>query len=426
MQARKLRLPLLSMALSLSFSFCARADTFFDTMSNVRTSAYIVHNDEDDNAVEVEVTGDYTLKKLRATGDTSGEGIPRDKLVIRIPELKLNIAENPHAEYHDFYEIMEEVTGLNGMHDGFFNTTIVRAGSSIQLDTEEYTDYNSSGMMETTFVNNRELKLGSSKWQPIRFIVPEPPEIYLCYKDEKRIGERFLLTGIPDEFLLHDIYLGVYAVHVDKNTMRELMMERLLRLRYQDLYYQLLYHLHMPWAENGEEEEYQELKENLSYLSLPDLSAEVGQEERYRFVGWKLTELGEGEALSGPCRSEEIGLPQFKSDQSPMRAYIESMTKTQESTLSVALQSEDSMTMAAAKTVADNQRNDDEGIEEKRTQIASNSQLEKNSRSARAEDEAEAKADQAARASPVQRKEASATQSFIQREVKADGSLEKK
>lgn len=423
MQSRSLRLPFLSLALSLSFSFCARADTFFDTTSNVRASAYIVRNDEDDNAVEAEVTGDYTLKKLRATGDTSGEGIPRDKLVIRIPELKLNIAENPHAEYHDFYEIMEEATGLNGMHDGFFNTTIVRAGSSIRLDTEEYTDYTSSGMLETTFINNRELKLGSSKWQPIRFIVPEPPEIELYYKAEKHIGERFLLTGVPDEFLLHDIYLGAYAVHVEKSEIREPMLERLLRLRYRDLYYQLRYHLHMPGAASGENEEYQELMENLSYLSLPDLSVETSEKERYRFVGWKLTELGEGEVLSGPCRSEEIGLPQFKGDQSPMRATIESLTKTQESALYTAVQSEDIMAVAAAETVAARQQNDDESTDEKRDRIASHSQLAKNPRSESEEDRAAA--NQEKLESRMQEKEASATQSFLRREAKDDGSLEK-
>ena len=424
MQSRSLRLPLLSLALSLSFSFCARADTFFDTMSHVQTSAYIVHNDEDDNAVEVEVTGDYVIQKLQASGDTSEKGIPRNKLVIRIPELKLNIAENPHAEYHDFYEIMEEVTGLNGMHDGFFNTTIVRAGSSIRLDTEEYTDYTSSGMIETTFVNNRELKLGSSKWQPIRFIVPEPPEIYLYYKDEKHLGERYLLTGVPDEFLIHDIYLGAYAVHVEKNAIREPMLERLLRLRYRGLYYQLRYHLHMPQADSREEEEYQELMENLSYLSLPDLSVEAGQEERYRFVGWKLTELGEGAALSGPCRSEEIGLPQLKSDQSPMRAYIESLTKTQESALYKAVLSEEAMAVAAEKTLV--AREKDEAFAEKSCGTASASQLAKEMHDEEEERSKENhELEEMEPSERVQDPERMATHSTVRKGASSDGSLEK-
>lgn len=421
MQTKTLRLPLLSMALSLSFSFCARAETFFDTMSNARTSAYIVHNDEDDNAIEVEVTGDYVLKKLRAAGDTSEGGIPRDKLVIRIPELKINVAENPHAEYHDFYEIMEEATGLNGMHDGFFNTTIVRAGSSIGLETENYTDYNSSGTIETTFVNNRELKLGASKWQPIRFIVPEPPEIYLYYKGEKQIGERYLLSGVPDEFLLHDMYLGAYAVHVDQHTVREPMMERLLRLRYQDLYYQLRYNLHLPQEERKEEaESYQELMENLTYLSLPDLSSEKSA-ERYQFVGWKLTELGEGETLHGPCASEKIGLPQFKSDESPMRAYMESLNKT-ESTLYSAALSDGVRAIASAETLAERQC---EVAEEQDLRQASSSQLERQSVSGNDRSDQDCAADyDTACLQDTQASADRATRSSLRKED-SDGSLEK-
>ena len=51
MEARALRLPMLSIALSLSVSFCARADICFDTMSGGQSRAYIVHMDADDNTV---------------------------------------------------------------------------------------------------------------------------------------------------------------------------------------------------------------------------------------------------------------------------------------------------------------------------------------------------------------------------------------
>ena len=245
MEARALRLPMLSIALSLSVSFCARADICFDTMSGGQSRAYIVHMDADDNTVEVEITGNVQVKSLRPAGESAASGIPRDKLLIRIPEIKLNFAENPHAEYHDFFETMEEAIGLSGQHDGFLNTKIQRAGSSIRIDSEEYTDYSTSGSFETVFINNREFRIEDEKnCQPIRFIVPDPPEIYLYYKQEEALGEQYIFSGLPDEFLLHDIYLGAYAVHRDHPERREQMMERLLRLRYQDLYYQIRYALH--------------------------------------------------------------------------------------------------------------------------------------------------------------------------------------
>lgn len=93
MEARALRLPMLSVALSLSVSFCARADICFDTMSGVQYSAYIDHIDEDDNVIEVEITGNCKVKSLHPAGDSGDTGIPRDKLRIRIPEIKLNFVE---------------------------------------------------------------------------------------------------------------------------------------------------------------------------------------------------------------------------------------------------------------------------------------------------------------------------------------------
>ena len=44
--------------------------------------------------------------------------------------------------------------------------------------------------------------------------------------------------------------------------------------------------------------------------------------ERYAFVGWKLTELGAGTELYGPCRSEEIGLPLTQRNNSPMISFF--------------------------------------------------------------------------------------------------------
>ena len=65
MEARALRLPMLSIALSLSVSFCSRADICFDTMSGGQSRAYIVHMDADDNTVEVEITGNVQVKSLK-------------------------------------------------------------------------------------------------------------------------------------------------------------------------------------------------------------------------------------------------------------------------------------------------------------------------------------------------------------------------
>ena len=330
MEARALRLPMLSIALSLSVSFCARADICFDTMSGGQSRAYIVHMDADDNTVEVEITGNVQVKSLRPADESAVSGIPRDKMLIRIPEIKLNFVENPHAEYHDFFETMEEVIGLSGQHDGFLNTNIQRAGSSIRIDSEEYTDYSTSGSFETVFINNREFQIGDEKnCQPIRFIVPDPPEIYLYYKQEEALGERYIFSGLPDEFLLHDIYLGAYAVHQDHPERREQMMERLLRLRYQDLYYQIRYALHDPTEEaaalSAGSTSYQTLTENLTYLSLPELRVNTSSgatAERYAFVGWKLTEHGEGAALCGPCRSEKSGLPKTQRKESPMMSFL--------------------------------------------------------------------------------------------------------
>lgn len=344
MQAKGIRLPLLSILLSLCLSFCARADVIYDTMTNASSSAYIVHAGEDDNRLEVEITGDYVIKKLVPAGTTTGTGIPRDYLRIRIPELKLNITENPHAEYKDFFEVMEEGFGLSGQYDGFLNTQIQRAGESIRIDSSEYTDYSQTGSFETTFVNNREITLNSTQ-QPVSFLVPDPPQISLFYKNEKRLGERYIYEGLPDEFLLHDIYLGAYAVHSEKDDRYEIMMERLLRLRYRDRYYQIRYHLHDPSETKGS---YQQLKENLSYLSLPDLSLQDDAEEsRYRFVGWRMQELGEGSALTGPGSSEASGLPQTKSSESPM-VTLSMMTGTQSASLYDAVRTEQPTVLAAA------------------------------------------------------------------------------
>lgn len=367
MEASALRLPMLSIALSLSVSFCARADICFDTMSGGQSSAYIVHMDEDDNAVEVEITGNVKVKSLRPAGDSTASGIPRDKLLIRIPEIKLNFAENPHAEYHDFFETMEEAIGLSGQHDGFLNTKIQRAGSSIRIDSEEYTDYSTSGSFETIFINNREFRIEDEKnYQPIRFIVPDPPEIYLYYKREEELGEQYIYSGLPDELLLHDIYLGAYAVHLDHPERREQMMERLLRLRYQDLYYQIRYALHDPSEEaalpSAGSTSYQTLTENLTYLSLPELGgksssgsrsgrASAGAAERYAFVGWKLTELGAGPELSGPCRSEESGLPQTKRKDSPMMSFLSGKVAAMSAQLYEEICAEDMMAEAAMVTI---------------------------------------------------------------------------
>ena len=339
MEARALRLPMLSIALSLSVSFCARADICFDTMSGGQCSAYIDHIDEDDNVIEVEITGNCKVKSLRPAGDSGDTGIPRDKLRIRIPEIKLNFVENPHAEYHEFFEIMEEVVGLSGKHEGFLNTKIITTGSSITIDTEEYTDYSSTGSFETVFINNREFRVDDEKnWQPIGLVVPDPPEISLYYKNEEELGERYIYSVLPDEFLFHDIYLGAYAVNVEHPERLEQMMERMLRLRYRDRYYQFRYALHDPTEEatgrSAGNTSYQELTENLSYLSLPELGGKriaghrtvraSGDEEaeRYAFVGWKLTELGAGTELYGPCRSEEIGLPLTQRNNSPMISFF--------------------------------------------------------------------------------------------------------
>lgn len=368
MEARALRLPLLSIALSLSVSFCARADICFDTMSGGQSRAYIVHMDEDDNAVEVEITGNVQVKSLRPAGDSAASGIPRDKLLIRIPEIKLNFAENPHAAYHDFFETMEEAIGLSGQHDGFLNTKIQRAGSSIRIDSEEYTDYSTSGSFETIFINNREFRIEDEKnYQPIRFIVPDPPEIYLYYRQEEELGEQYIYSGLPDELLLHDIYLGAYAVHLDHPERREQMMERLLRLRYQDLYYQIRYALHDPAEEaavpSAGSTAYQTLTENLTYLSLPELRKNTssgrrsgrasagGEAERYTFVGWKLTELGAGPELSGPCRSEETGLPQTKRKDSPMMSFLSGKAAAMGAQLYEEICAEDMMAEAAMVTI---------------------------------------------------------------------------
>lgn len=368
MEASALRLPMLSIALSLSVSFCARADICFDTMSGGQSRAYIVHMDEDDNTVEVEITGNVQVKSLRPAGDSAASGIPRDKLLIRIPEIKLNFAENPHAEYHDFFETMEEAIGLSGQHDGFLNTKIQRAGSSIRIDSEEYTDYSTSGSFETIFINNREFRIEDEKnYQPIRFIVPDPPEIYLYYKQEEVLGEQYIYSGLPDELLLHDIYLGAYAVHLDHPERREQMMERLLRLRYQDLYYQIRYALHDPSEEvalpSAGSTSYQTLTENLTYLSLPELGgksssgsrsgrASAGAEaERYAFVGWKLTELGAGAVLSGPCRSEESGLPQTKRKDSPMMSFLSGKVAAMSAQLYEEICAEDMMAETAMVTI---------------------------------------------------------------------------
>ena len=368
MKARALRLPMLSIALSLSVSFCARADICFDTMSGGQSSAYIVHMDADDNTVEVEITGNVQVKSLRPAGDSAASGIPRDKLLIRIPEIKLNFAENPHAEYHDFFETMEEAIGLSGQHDGFLNTKIQRAGSSIRIDSEEYTDYSTSGSFETVFINNREFRIEDEKnSQPIRFIVPDPPEIYLYYKQEEVLGEQYIFSGLPDEFLLHDIYLGAYAVHLDHPERREQMMERLLRLRYQDLYYQIRYALHDPAEEtavpSAGSTSYQTLTENLTYLSLPELRKNTSSgrrsgrasagaaAERYAFVGWKLTELGAGAELSGPCRSEQSGLPQTKRKESPMLSFLSGKAAAMGAQLHEEICAEEVMTEAAMVTI---------------------------------------------------------------------------
>ena len=368
MEASALRLPMLSIALSLSVSFCARADICFDTMSGGQSRAYIVHMDADDNTVEVEITGNVQVKSLRPAGESATSGIPRDKLLIRIPEIKLNFAENPHAEYHDFFETMEEAIGLSGQHDGFLNTKIQRAGSSIRIDSEEYTDYSSSGSFETVFINNREFRIEDEKnCQPIRFIVPDPPEIYLYYKQEKMLGEQYIFSGLPDEFLLHDIYLGAYAVHRDHPERREQMMERLLRLRYQDLYYQIRYALHDPTEEaavpSAGSTSYQTLTENLTYLSLPELRENTSSgrrsgrasagatAERYAFVGWKLTELGVGAELSGPCRSEESGLPKTKRKESPMMSFLGGQTAAMSAQLYEDICAEEVMAEAAMMTI---------------------------------------------------------------------------
>ena len=359
MPAKEMRLPVLSIALSLSFTFCARADICFDTMTNAKSSAYIVHTDEDENTLMVEITGDYEIKSLLPAG-SSEEGIPRDMARIRIPEIKMNMVENPHAEYHDFFETMEDIIGLSGKHEGFLNTKILRASGSIRMDSEEYTDYNGSGRIEMTFMNNREFQLDSDEWQSVRFVIPDPPEIELYYKDEKHLGERFIYEDLPDEFLLHDIYLGAYALHAEKMEKREQMMERLLRLRYQDLYYQIRYDLHEPSEEDEEADSkntYQELMENLSYISLPNLSfraSAVGQKTdsgRYDFLGWKLTELGEGAVLSGPCRSEEIGLPLTKIHKSPMLSFLNAQRGIRSVGLYDAVRSEQMIAETAAVTV---------------------------------------------------------------------------
>ena len=58
--------------------------------------------DADDNTVEVEITGNVQVKSLRPAGESAASGIPRDKLLIRIPEIKLNFAENRwFSEYKD-------------------------------------------------------------------------------------------------------------------------------------------------------------------------------------------------------------------------------------------------------------------------------------------------------------------------------------
>ena len=339
MEAKALRLPILSIVLSLSVSFCARADICFDTISGVQGSAYIEHIGEDDNVLEVEVKGNCKVKSLRPVGDSGATGIPRDKMRIRIPEIKLNFVENPHAEYHEFFELMEEVVGLNGQHEGFLNTKIVITGMSIEIDTEEYMDYSTTGSFETVFINNREYRVDDAEnWQPIGIVIPDPPEISLYYKNEEELGERYIYSALPDEFLFHDIYLGAYAVHIEQSDRLEQMMERMLRLRYRDRYYQFHYALHDPTKEaagpSAENTSYQELTENLSYLSLPELGGKQAsgsragrasgdaEAERYAFVGWKLTELGEGTELYGPCRSEETGLPLTKRNSSPMISFF--------------------------------------------------------------------------------------------------------
>ena len=234
---------------------------------------------------------------------------------------------------------MEEVVGLSGKHEGFLNTKIITTGSSITIDTEEYTDYSSTGSFETVFINNREFRVDDEKnWQPIGLVVPDPPEISLYYKNEEELGERYIYSVLPDEFLFHDIYLGAYAVNVEHPERLEQMMERMLRLRYRDRYYQFRYALHDPTEDatggSAGNTSYQELTENLSYLSLPELGGKriaghrtvraSGDEEaeRYAFVGWKLTELGAGTELYGPCRSEEIGLPLTQRNNSPMISFF--------------------------------------------------------------------------------------------------------
>ncbi len=352
MQVNRIRLPSMTLLLSLCLSFCARADVIYDSMTNAESSAYIVHHGKDDNSIQVEITGDYVIQRLVPSGSAEGSGISRENLRIRIPEIKLNTAENPHAETKDFFEIMELTYELSGQHDGFLNTQIQRSGESIRIDSTEYTDYSGTGSIETTFVNNREIRLDDVQ-QPVSFFIEDPPKISLFYKNERQLGERYFYDGIPDEFLLHDIYLGAYAVHSEHEERYEIMMERLLRLRYKDLYYQIRYHLHDPSQAEGN---YQTLKENLSYLSIPDLTlSDASKTSRYRFVGWRLSELGEGAALTGPGSSESKGLPKTKSSESPMEVL--SMFSTEKQSLYAAAANGLPAAQAAAILIDEERRN---------------------------------------------------------------------
>ena len=73
--------------------------------------------------------------------------------------------------------------------------------------------------------------------------------------------------------------------------------------------------------------------------------------ERYAFVGWKLTELGVGAELNGPCRSEESGLPKTKRKESPMMSFLGGKAAAMSAQLYEDICAEEVMAGAAMMTI---------------------------------------------------------------------------